>query len=287
MMVPMLLVIPGVIAARLVPGLSSKDFAYPTLVAHALPWPITGLFCAALFGSIISTYNSFLNAASTVFMIDIYKPIFNPNLSEEATVKLAKKIGWGFAAFAIIFTPFLDVLSTGLYDFGRSFTGFYNIPIITMVLIGMFSKKGSTLGAVCATGFHVIFYACYKFIFPGIDSPFTNAVCGINYMNIYAISFIIMLIIIFVCSKIAPNTKEFDRGSHRTDGYDMTPWKHKNAFAVWLISFLVYEYFIFSPAGIATADKNVMRIVIVTAILVIETIVLAIKEMKKRQVSAA
>ena len=57
-------------------------------------------------------------------MIDIYKPIFNPNLSEEATVKLAKKIGWGFAAFAIIFTPFLDVLSTGLYDFGRSFTGF-------------------------------------------------------------------------------------------------------------------------------------------------------------------
>lgn len=287
MMVPMLLVLPGVIAARLVPGLSSKDFAYPTLVAHSLPWPITGLFCAALFGSIISTYNSFLNAASTVFMIDIYKPIFNPNLSEEATVKLAKKIGWGFAAFAIIFTPFLDVLSTGLYDFGRSFTGFYNIPIITMVLIGMFSKKGSTLGAVCATGFHVIFYACYKFIFPGIDSPFTNAVCGINYMNIYAISFIIMLIIIFVCSKIAPNTKEFDKGSHRTDGYDMTPWKHKNAFAVWLISFLVYEYFIFSPAGIATADKNVMRIVIVTAILVIETIVLAIKETKKRQASAA
>lgn len=124
MMVPLLLVIPGVIAARLVPSLTSKDFAYPSLVARSLPWPAVGLFCAALFGSIISTYNSFLNAASTVFMIDIYKPIFNPNLSEEATVKLAKKIGWGFAAFAIIFTPFLDVLSTGLYDFGRSFTGF-------------------------------------------------------------------------------------------------------------------------------------------------------------------
>ena len=47
----------------------------------------------------------------TVFMIDIYKPIFNPNLSEEATVKLAKKIGWGFAAFAIIFTPSLMCLA--------------------------------------------------------------------------------------------------------------------------------------------------------------------------------
>lgn len=227
MMVPLLLVIPGVIAARLVPSLTSKDFAYPSLVARSLPWPAVGLFCAALFGSIISTYNSFLNAASTVFMIDIYKPIFNPNLSEEATVKLAKKIGWGFAAFAIIFTPFLDVLSTGLYDFGRSFTGFYNIPIITMVLVGMFSKKGSKLGAICATIFHIAFYACYKFIFPHIDTPFTNAVSGINYMYIYAISFVIMLVIIFVCSKIAPNTKVFDKSASRNDGYDMTAWKHK------------------------------------------------------------
>lgn len=286
MMVPLLLVIPGVIAARLVPGLTSKDFAYPSLVARSLPWPVVGLFCAALFGSIISTYNSFLNAASTVFMIDIYKPIFNPNLSEEATVKLAKKIGWGFAAFAIIFTPFLDVLSTGLYDFGRSFTGFYNIPIITMVLVGMFSKKGSKLGAICATIFHIAFYACYKFIFPHIDTPFTNAVSGINYMYIYAISFVIMLVIIFVCSKIAPNTKVFDKSASRNDGYDMTTWKHKNAFAIWLVSFLVYEYFIFSPAGIATENKNVVRIAIVTAIFVIETIVLIVKEMNKRKKTA-
>lgn len=286
MMVPLLLVIPRVIAARLVPSLTSKDFAYPSLVARSLPWPAVGLFCAALFGSIISTYNSFLNAASTVFMIDIYKPIFNPNLSEEATVKLAKKIGWGFAAFAIIFTPFLDVLSTGLYDFGRSFTGFYNIPIITMVLVGMFSKKGSKLGAICATIFHIAFYACYKFIFPHIDTPFTNAVSGINYMYIYAISFVIMLVIIFVCSKIAPNTKVFDKSASRNDGYDMTAWKHKNAFAIWLVSFLVYEYFIFSPAGIATENKNVVRIAIVTAIFVIETIVLIVKEMNKRKKTA-
>ena len=258
MMVPLLLVIPGVIAARLVPGLTSKDFAYPSLVARSLPWPVVGLFCAALFGSIISTY----------------------------TVKLAKKIGWGFAAFAIIFTPFLDVLSTGLYDFGRSFTGFYNIPIITMVLVGMFSKKGSKLGAICATIFHIAFYACYKFIFPHIDTPFTNAVSGINYMYIYAISFVIMLVIIFVCSKIAPNTKVFDKSASRNDGYDMTAWKHKNAFAIWLVSFLVYEYFIFSPAGIATENKNVVRIAIVTAIFVIETIVLIVKEMNKRKKTA-
>ncbi len=281
MMVPFLLVLPGVIAARLAPGLESNDFAYPTLVAKSLPWPIVGLFCAALFGSIISTYNSFLNAASTVFMMDIYKPIFNPNLSEEKTVSLAKKVGWGFALFAIVFTPFLDVLSEGLYDFGRSFTGFYNIPIITLVLVGMFSKKGSSLGAVCATIFHIFLYSGYKFWFKLIDFPITNAICEINYMHIYAISFIVMLVIIFVCSKIAPNEKVFDNSMTRSDNYDMTPWKRRNSFAIWLISFLVYEYFMFSPAGLATQDKNLVLIIVVTAALVIETVVLILKEKKK------
>lgn len=282
MMVPFLLVIPGVIAARLAPGLESNDFAYPTLVAMSLPWPVVGLFCAALFGSIISTYNSFLNAASTVFMVDIYRPIFNPELSEEKTVHYAKNIGWGFAAFAICFTPFLNVLSTGLYDFGRSFTGFYNIPIITLVLIGMFSKKGSTLGAICATAFHIFFYSGYKFWFKTIDSPLTNKIISINYMNIYAISFIIMVAIIFICSKISPNVKEFNKATSRTDDYDMTPWKHKNTFAVWLVSFLVYEYFIFSPLGLATSNKNVALIVGVTLLLIVETIVLILKAQKER-----
>lgn len=282
MIVPFLLVFPGIIAAKLVPGLENKDFAYPTLVAKALPWPVVGLFCAALFGSIISTYNSFLNAASTVFVIDLYKPICNPNLSEEKTVSFAKKVGWAFAAFAIIFTPFLQVLSTGLYDFGRSFTGFYNIPIITLVLIGMFSKKGSTLGAVCASIFHVIFYSGYKFWFKNLDWSVTNRILEINYINIYAISFIIMVAIIFICSKIKPNDKVFDMSTTRKDNYDMTPWNHKNAFAFWLISVLIYEYFIFSPLGIATENKNMTLILGVTLALIIETIVLLNREFKKR-----
>ena len=283
MMVHMLLVLPGVIAAALVgTGLESKDFAYPTLVAKALPWPVVGLFCAALFGSVISTYNSFLNAASTVFMVDIYKPIFNPGLSDEKTVAYAKNIGWGFAAFAICFTPFLQVLSTGLYDFGRSFTGFYNIPIITLVLIGMFSKKGSSLGAVAASAWHVFFYSGYKFWFKYIDMPVTNTILGINYMHIYAISFIVMLVIIFVCAKIRPNDKVFDNSTQKNAAYDMTPWVHKNAVAVWLVSFLVYEYFIFSPAGLATPDRNMGLIGGVTLALVAETVILYLMEKKKR-----
>lgn len=281
MMVPLIMVIPGVIASQLVPGLEKNDYAYGALVAAVLPWPLTGLFCAALFGSIISTYNSFLNSAATIFMLDIYKPLINPNIGDEALVKKAKFVGTIFALFAICFSPCLQGMD-GLYDFGRSFTGFYNIPIITLVLVGMFTKWGSSLGATVAILWHLVFYACYKFIFPPIDNPFTNAVVSINYMNIYAISFLVMLAIIFVCSKISPNKTEYSNENGRKDGYDMTPWIHKNEVAIWLMSFLVYMYLMFSPIGLARPDQNWGVIGGITGVLVIETIALLVYARTKR-----
>ncbi len=279
-LVPLLMVLPGVIAASVVPDLASNDFAYPALVSAVLPWPFVGLFCAALFGAVISTYNSFLNAASTVFVVDLYKPMVNPNMSDEATVKFAKRIGWAFALFAIVFTPMLQVLDEGLYNFGRSFTGFYNIPIITLVLIGMFSKRGSTRGAFIATAFHIFLYSGYKFWFADLNLAITDAIVAMNYMDIYLISFIIMIFIIF---GVGGKSVEYNNESGRNDNYDMTPWRLKNIVATWLISLLVYQYFIFSPWGIATTDKNYTMIALVTAAIVIETIVCVILAMRKRK----
>ncbi|NIZ47282.1 solute:sodium symporter family transporter [Entomospira nematocerorum] len=282
MLVPLFLLSPGIIAFHLIPNLPANDFAYPTLVAKSMPWPLVGLFSAALFGAIISTYNSFLNSASTIFMVDIYKPIFNPKISDEKMVKHAKNIGWLFALFAIIFTPFLNVLSTGLYDFGRSFTGFYNIPIITLVLVGIFSKRGSTLGAILATIFHGILYSGYKFWFAALDIPFTNMLLSIHFTHIYAISFVIMLAIIWITSYIKnEEIKPFDMSSKANPDYDMNPWIHKNAVALWLIICLIYEYFIFSPLGLATTQRNDTRITLVTLGVIIFTIILIIIERKK------
>lgn len=282
MLVPLMMVIPGVIASRLVPGLEQNDFAYPTLVAKVLPWPLVGLFCAALFGAIVSTYNSFLNSAATIFMLDFYKPMINPDIEDKELVKKAKIVGTLFAAFAICFTPFLQVLSTGLYNFGRSFTGFYNIPIITLVLIGMFTRFGSVKGAKIAMGWHIFFYSGYKFWFKLIDSPITNWILKINFIHTYAISFVVMIIILIVTT----NKKEaavYQNELKRTDNYDMTPWLHKNETAVWLISLLIYNYIIFSPIGIATADRNNTFILGVTLFMAAETVLLLLYAISKRK----
>lgn len=79
MLDPLVLVLPGLIAFHLYQDLPKADMAYPTLVNNVLPVPLEGFFGAVLFGAVISTFNGFLNSASTLFSMGIYRRIINQN----------------------------------------------------------------------------------------------------------------------------------------------------------------------------------------------------------------
>lgn len=269
MIVPLFMVLPGIIAFRLAPGLENSDFAYPTLVGMVLPWPLLGIFCAALFGAIVSTYNSFLNSASTIFMLDFYKPFINPNIEDRELVRKSKIFGTIFAIFAIVFSPMLQNMDTGLYDFGRSFTGFYNIPIITLVLLGMFTKWSNPLGAKIAIIWHILFYSGYKFWFKTLNNTFLNKILDIQFIHTYAISFVVMVLIIYICSFIDKDRSTFNLNDGRHDNYDMTPWELRIPVAIFLVSMLIYNYLLLSPMGLAAPGNNLSFVKTITLILII------------------
>lgn len=86
---PLYLVLPGIIAWHIVNSgnydlgkntiPSNANGAYGFLVNLVLPdWAI-GFFAATIFGAILSSFNSFLNSGSTLFAIDIYRGLLNPN----------------------------------------------------------------------------------------------------------------------------------------------------------------------------------------------------------------
>ena len=264
-LVPIILLFPGIIAFHLIPGLPKADFAYPQLVARVLPWPLVGLFCAALFGAIISTYNSLLNSASTIFMLDVYKPAINPNIKDHDLVKKAKIVGIIMAIFAMVVAPSLQSVD-GIYNFGRAVTGFYNMPIIAAVLAGMFTKRATALGIKIAVGFHIVFYTLMKYVIK-IDTPDSLLGFSVHFLHVFAFSVICMFVIMFVVSLIKPDVKEFNRNSVVNKGYDMTPWEHAAPISFLLIAFLVYIYVILSPLGIATENKNYGFIITVTLVM--------------------
>lgn len=265
-LIPIILVFPGVIAYHLIPGLEKSDFAYPQLVAKVLPWPLVGLFCAGLFGAIVSTYNSLLNSAATIFMLDIYKPIINPKIEDNLIVKKAKQFSLFIAIFSICIAPLLQNVG-GIYNFGRATTGFYNMPIITVVLFGMFTKKASPLGAKIAITFHLFFYGIMKYVVK-VDTDASLIGIKISFIHVFAISVLIMAVIIAITSFIKPSTKEFDKNSVKNKEFDMTPWVFTKPISITLVSFLVYIYLMLSPLGLATQTKNLAFIIPVSILMV-------------------
>ena len=52
-----------------------------------------GFFAAVMFGAILSSFNSVLNSASTMFTLDLYRSAFKPDASDAHCVKVGKIYG--------------------------------------------------------------------------------------------------------------------------------------------------------------------------------------------------
>lgn len=72
---PFIVVLPGIIAFKLFPGMRDPDQAYPTLVSQVLSPGLVGLIMAALAAAIMSTLSSAANSASTLLTLDILRPL--------------------------------------------------------------------------------------------------------------------------------------------------------------------------------------------------------------------
>ena len=94
LLVPLLVVLPGIIAFRLYHPetgllraecvLEKPDLAFPTLVRQLLPPGLTGLVMAGLMGCVMSHIASMVSASSSILTFDIYQNYVNPGASSPA-----------------------------------------------------------------------------------------------------------------------------------------------------------------------------------------------------------
>lgn len=166
-LVPLFMLIPGIIAYNLYHGeIAQPDLAYPQLIADTFPLPLLGILLATFLGGIISTVDSVLNSAYTLFCFDIYQPLIQPNISQRNLIKVGKLFGIFILTISLLIAPTLINAPEGLFTWMRQFTGFFNIPLLVLVLFGLLSRKYSTVAANTVIAFHLIVYTLVTFIFP-------------------------------------------------------------------------------------------------------------------------
>lgn len=252
LMVPLAMMIPGVIAFHMYGGdLKSVDLAYPALISDVLPKWMSGFFLAVLLGAVLSSFNSLLNSAATMFALDIYKSRFNPDADDKKLISVSKISGILLAVVSLCIAPLLMNAPEGLWDLIRRFTGFFNIPIITILLVGIFSKRVPALAAKVVIIFHVITY--YMLVW-GTQQLFDVAV-PIHFIHIYAILFVAEVAIMLAIGFWKPRATPYTFRSESV--VNMVPWKYTLPLSIVLLSSVAILYVVFSPIGLAYAGAYV------------------------------
>ncbi|MCF2626508.1 solute:sodium symporter family transporter [Fusobacterium mortiferum] len=268
---PFLLNVPGLVSFHIFgDSIKTIDLAYPMLVSKVLPKPLLGFFTACLFGAILSTFNSFINSAATLFCYDIYRPMFKKDISDEDLIKVAKIAGTIIAIVSMIIAPLLQYGTGGLFLLLKRFAGFFNIPIVALVAVGFLNKTVSGKAARIVVLLHVILYYSLVWIFK-VQINFTHVMGGL---------FVFDIIAMFILGSIFKRETPYVPSTRNKSNVDLSDWKYVREFSALLIIGLAYLYAVLSPIGLA-GGNGLGRL---TGIFVVLTVIILfiINKTKKR-----
>ncbi|MFN2440550.1 MAG: solute:sodium symporter family transporter [Chitinophagaceae bacterium] len=232
-LIPLVIILPGVICFYYFRETyyNNQDIVYPELVKKVLPFWLIGFFAAVVMGAVLSTFNSVLNSAATLFSIDIYKAHINKDVGDKKLVVIGKITSAVLAVAAIFAAPMVAKASEGLYQLLQQLNGIFFIPIASILLAGFFMHRISALAAKSALLFGLMFYIFMTWIYTDHQ---------IHFVHIWGIEFLLNVAIMYAVSYFYPRKNDYritDVGA-----VDLTPWRYTKPMSILLcgITILIY-----------------------------------------------
>ncbi len=221
LIIPLIVVVPGIIAfvmysqpegTAIIDGAREAfikanggvnyDKAYPWLISNFIPSGLKGIVVAALTAAIISSLASMLNSTATIFTMDIYKPYFAKNSSEEKLVTVGRITASIALVIALFLAPFLKSLPQ-VFQYIQEYTGLVSPGILAVAMLGLFWKKVTTRGAIWGAILSIPIALLLKF--PQMELPFMDQM-----MYTFAITIVITGMISLSSNDYADDPKGFN-----------------------------------------------------------------------------
>ncbi|GAA4829626.1 sodium/sugar symporter [Algivirga pacifica] len=188
---PLIVVVPGIAAFALQADLGKADEAYPWLLSTFVPEGLKGLAFAALIAAVVSSLSSMINSISTIFTLDLYKQFADQEASEGKLVTVGRLASVVALIIAIVVAPQLATLDQA-FQFIQKYTGYVSPGIVVIFLFGLFWKKATANGALATAIASIpISFMVDNVLFKGM--PFIDQM-GIN--------FLVLSLIMIVISKV-------------------------------------------------------------------------------------
>jgi len=150
-LMPLLIIVPGMMAPKLFPGLEKPDLIFPTLVEGLLPAGLVGLVMAGLIAAVMSHISGAVNSCTTIATVDFYLPFVNRDATDAQAVRFGRLFGVAVLVISIGCAELLITQSNRpvfLYLFNAY--GYFCPGIATMFLLGILWKRTTHAGALVA-----------------------------------------------------------------------------------------------------------------------------------------
>ena len=227
LLMPVIVVLPGIAAVVLAADLERPDQAYPTMMS-ILPSGILGLVFAALVAAIVASLASKINSVATIFTLDFYAKQ-RPNESQAKLVRVGR-IAATIALVAAILTarPLLGSFDQG-FQYIQEYTGFFTPGIVVIFVLGLFWKRANEAGALAAAIGSFVLSVVLKLAWPSL--PFMDRV---------GLVFLLALLLAVVVSLLSKASGDSDR--IRTDDVSYRTTTSFNIASLAVVGILVALY---------------------------------------------
>ncbi|NQY86490.1 MAG: sodium/solute symporter [Colwellia sp.] len=188
LLMPIIVVLPGLAAVVLHPNLPSPDNAYPAMM-QLMPEGLKGLIFAALVAAIVSSVASMTNSIATIFTMDIYERI-KPNQSQGHYVGIGRITTLIALSVALLVAQPLLGQFDQAFQYIQEFTGFFTPGIVVIFLLGLFWNKSTANGALTAAISSAVLSFILKIWWP--ELPFIDRV-GLVFLSCLVLAVLVSL----------------------------------------------------------------------------------------------
>ncbi|WP_218352856.1 SLC5 family protein [Alteromonas lipotrueiana] len=161
--VPSIIVVPGIISYKLYGDIN--DAAYGTLVGDVLPAWMSGMFAAALAAAVLTTYNSNLNSATTLYVCDIHQAYVN---AHPPVAKLGAVVTVLLTLVSLAMVP-IYAQAESIINLLQQLYGLLSMPILSIFIVGLLFNNVNPIAGIMAVIFGVVLYAIFSFVYAPFD----------------------------------------------------------------------------------------------------------------------
>jgi len=211
------------------------DTAFALLIGKLIPsgWGLQGFLLAAILGAVVSSLASMLNAASTIFTMDLYREYVNRDAAQQKLVRVGRICVGLFVVIGCLISPLLaDPDFEGIFTYIQEFQGFISPGILAVFVFGLIVKRAPPICGVVGLLLNPPMYGLMMFIFP--DMAFLDRM---------AISFFAVLVVMGIITALKPVKEPAAMPDKAT--IDLEPSNMARIFGIVVVIATVALYIIF------------------------------------------